>query len=253
MNSAQSYKNYRDLLRDELSERTQRNPRYSLRAFARDLGFSASTLSEVLSGHHSLSPRLLKRLANQLGLSPKQEKQLSKKRTKNVSKENDIFLAEEAFQLISNWYHFAILELFNTENFKLDTEKVARLLDISEWTVKSAIERLQTLNYLKKEKDEWRLNSPHEHVVTPKPSAAIREFHKQAIQKALESLRPDNLDEREFQTLFLAFPKNRIREAKGMINSFRQEFAKKFRQKNKKNSLYSLSMQFYEITKREKI
>lgn len=242
--------NYRDFLREELARRSQRNPRYSLRAFARDLSLSASTLSEVLNGHHKLSSRLMKRLTDRLGLSPKQERALQK--TKNT-KTADIFLEEEAFQLIANWYHFAILELFNTENFEFSASSIAKRLGISEYVVRSALDRLEALKYISKINGKTKLNSPHKHVVTKKPSAAIREFHQQTISKASRSLRPENFDEREFQTLYLAFPKSQIKKAKAMIDGFRQEFSKKFRPKKKKDSVYSLSIQFFELTKGEKI
>ena len=42
----------RKMLNEEINLRKSRNPQYSLRAFARDLGVSPSTISEILNGHH---------------------------------------------------------------------------------------------------------------------------------------------------------------------------------------------------------
>lgn len=60
---------FRKFLRDELKRRHQRNPSYSLRAFARDLKLSASRLCEVLNGHGTLSRMSAVKLAETMGLN----------------------------------------------------------------------------------------------------------------------------------------------------------------------------------------
>lgn len=60
---------YRTALKSELKKRSEKNDRYSLRAFARDLGMSPSYLCEVLGGKASLSPRRIERVAPLLELS----------------------------------------------------------------------------------------------------------------------------------------------------------------------------------------
>ena len=62
--------NLRAALRTEFSARRQRNARYSLRAFARFLGVDHATLSQILRGRRSLSPRMATRLGRRLGLAP---------------------------------------------------------------------------------------------------------------------------------------------------------------------------------------
>ena len=60
----------RALLGAELRRRRERNPRYSLRAFARTLGTHHSTLSRILDGRRRLTPRAVRRLGPRLGLAP---------------------------------------------------------------------------------------------------------------------------------------------------------------------------------------
>ncbi|MGE0617107.1 MAG: hypothetical protein AB7P04_15865 [Bacteriovoracia bacterium] len=57
---------YRELLKAALAQRIQKNPAYSLRAFARDLGISPGHLCEVLSGKHRLSRRMESLVVNKL-------------------------------------------------------------------------------------------------------------------------------------------------------------------------------------------
>jgi transcriptional regulator with XRE-family HTH domain len=56
-------------LRSEFERRRARNPRYSLRAFAKQLGTSHSTLSRVLNSDSRLTSRSISTLGSGLGLS----------------------------------------------------------------------------------------------------------------------------------------------------------------------------------------
>ena len=60
----------RELLRDELRRRQTRNRRYSLRAFARDVGVHHSTLSRVLRGRQRVTAATLMTVAVRLRLAP---------------------------------------------------------------------------------------------------------------------------------------------------------------------------------------
>jgi transcriptional regulator with XRE-family HTH domain len=60
---------FREALLAELRQRHLRNARYSLRAFARDLGSDHATLSQLLRGRHHFSPRTIARRGRRLGLS----------------------------------------------------------------------------------------------------------------------------------------------------------------------------------------
>ncbi len=60
---------FRTLLATELARRTARNPRYSMRAFARELGTAHSTVSRVVNGGGRLTAPCITALGTRLGLS----------------------------------------------------------------------------------------------------------------------------------------------------------------------------------------
>jgi transcriptional regulator with XRE-family HTH domain len=62
----------RSTLREELQRRRSRNPRYSMRAFARALGTHHSTLSQILQQRRRLTARAIRALGARLGLSAAQ-------------------------------------------------------------------------------------------------------------------------------------------------------------------------------------
>src|SRR4051794_29725601 len=66
----------RFLLQNELTRRCAKNPRYSLRAFAKALGMSHTVLSLVLSGKRPLSRKAALQVASALELAPAERQRL---------------------------------------------------------------------------------------------------------------------------------------------------------------------------------
>jgi hypothetical protein len=58
----------RQVLRTEFAQRRGRNARYSLRAFARDLGTDHATLSQILRNRRGLSSQMIHRFGERLDL-----------------------------------------------------------------------------------------------------------------------------------------------------------------------------------------
>lgn len=61
--------NLRPALAAEFDRRRARNPRYSWRAFARDLDTHHTTLREIVQGTRRLTPRAIQALGARLGLT----------------------------------------------------------------------------------------------------------------------------------------------------------------------------------------
>ena len=61
---------YKNSIQAELSRRCERNPRYSLRAFARALGFEPTVISQIIAGKRIPSYKTAQKLVRALGLSP---------------------------------------------------------------------------------------------------------------------------------------------------------------------------------------
>ena len=62
----------RTRLEQEYQRRLARNPRYSVRAFARSLSLHHTTVGRLINGTRSASPTLLHNVARRLGLSPEE-------------------------------------------------------------------------------------------------------------------------------------------------------------------------------------
>ena len=106
-----------------------------MRAFARDLDLSPQYLSNVINGKKGLSTKTASQIAKRLGFTKNEteyfcnlaqsrfsrnlvDKKIARARLATLSKENETttHLAEDAFRVISDWYHFAIIELLKLKS-----------------------------------------------------------------------------------------------------------------------------------------
>jgi uncharacterized protein (TIGR02147 family) len=142
---------FRLYLQSELARRLSSNPQYSLRSFALQMGINHSTLSQLLRGKRTLTPRMIKTLGARMGL-PSEEIEAFVAREREagetiVSREIR-FLAMETVALLSDGSHRAILEMTSMEGFIPDTRRIARALDLTVDEVNLALSRLTRLGLL---------------------------------------------------------------------------------------------------------
>jgi transcriptional regulator with XRE-family HTH domain len=69
-------KSLQEILAKEYELRASRNPKYSLRAFAKSLGISQSRLSQILKGRQGLSRNKAELIADRLGYGAEEKERL---------------------------------------------------------------------------------------------------------------------------------------------------------------------------------
>lgn len=250
---------YRELLISELIRRKSVNPTYSQRAFARDLKVSTTTLCSVLAGKRHFSPRSVKSVAERLGLSPAQaQSMLLQSRglsTQLLGEASFNVLADDAFSLIADWFHYGILNLAKLSDNHADPQWVAQRLGISILEAKSAIQRLERLGYL-------RVNGGRlERTVGTLDTAldrrtklqALTKHHGQHLKLAGEALDGVDVQHREFNTMTIAINKSRLNDAKKMVNRFATRLANYLEAGDSPDDVYSLAIQLFPLTKHERI
>lgn len=242
---------FRNYLRAELLTRTKNNPRYSLRAFAKTLQVEPSSLSQLIAGKRPLTKKMCLRLSSRLGLSPQEYDRLISG-TIEGSKVYDGFkdLAEDEFLVISDWYHYAILELTTLEHFKADPKWIAKVLGISYQEVIDAASRLVRLGHLEiSDKGVWtdtlgNANNLGNHFTAP----AFRKLQKQILEKAVDALEEVPYPERIQSSLTLPVPKAKIAEAKKRVQQFMAELDQYLKQDEPTDDVYHMSFSLYPIS-----
>jgi len=257
---------YRQILLRELSSRMRRNPRYSLRAFARDLQIPAPKLSQALRGIKGFSAQRAQAIAEKLNLSANEKelfidlvdsehsrsrvgREQAKERVAQKTKDDGFAeLDLERFQIISDWFHFAILELTDVKDFKSEPKWISQRLGISLEETKKAVERLLDFGLLTKNK-KGLLEQTHADLATPSgiPSRPIREQHSQLLYKADKALDRFSVNERDFSAITLAISTQEIPKAKKLIKEFRRKFNKEMQIAPEKDRVYCIGIQFFPL------
>lgn len=133
---------FRDFLLEELARRQKRNALYSMNAFARDLGFSSSRLSEILNTKVGISESRAADIAEKLHLSDSETKYfidlvqsehgrslVTKELARARLRERTVGarrIKQEEFFLVTEWQIFALLELLNVKNISHTIESFAQ-------------------------------------------------------------------------------------------------------------------------------
>lgn len=242
---------FRVFLQSELIRRCKTNPQYSLRAFARTLNIEPSFLSKILKGKRSVTESILLHCADRLQLNTKDILRFRD----NCSKKSGMILdykqlAYDQFQVISDWYHYAILELVTVKKFKPSAIWISRALGISQAEAEAAIERLFRLGYLKEtENKKWVNSSGNNTTIGNKFTAmAFRKMQRQVLEKALVALDEVQYDYRSQTAMTMAIDPSLLPKAKKKIVSFQRKLCKFLQNQKTRKEVYHLSVSLYPVS-----
>ncbi len=251
----------KEYLKNEFETRVRKNPRYSLRSFAQLLNVHPAELSQIFSGKRHLSLPSARKVSLALGLSADENRQLflllQQEKGKNLGLDLDFQedistpnMADENFSKISQWYHFAILNLVETKDFQWNSRHVAKRLGISQSEAAMGMSDLQRLGVVhinpaphsSQAKKKLVVASPH------LPSAAIRRYHQQMLDRAKAALEETSLERREFQSVGFVTNTTDIPSLKRDIDEFTNKIIKKYH-KTKSTEVYQLQLCLFPLTK----
>jgi len=247
------------LLNERFLQMRMRNPGFSLRAFARKLAIGSPALSEILNGKRSVSYKLARRIAEQLCLDPEEAEMLlgmfARRHLDPPGTETATLdyrqLTLDQFKIISEWYHYAIVSLAETEGFSDRPEWIARRLNIKVQEARTALERLERLEMLERDA-RGRLRSTGLNFNSPDMIANIplRQAHAHNLELARESLENDDISIRDFVALTMPADPDKLPEARRLIRTFRDKMFKVF-SNGKKREVYKVCVQLFPLSNKE--
>jgi transcriptional regulator with XRE-family HTH domain len=121
------------LLLKKFDESKKKNANWSQRAFALKIGVSSGALSEILKGKRALSLQLKKKISAKLHFSPSEISAFFNDDLPKHLKAHQLEYAKlttDQFHLISDWWHYGILNLMNTKGFKPETQWIGNRLGV---------------------------------------------------------------------------------------------------------------------------
>lgn len=249
--------NGNEVLRQELQNRLTKmqvkNPRFSLRAFAKQLGLQSGTLSLVLLGKRKISTRLGKKISNALGFDPAKEAKLlaslksdSPQKIRNLK---TLQLASDQFLLLKDWRHFAVLSLMNTVGFKPNEKWISKRLNIGIKEAKETWKRLLRLELVSE--DSKGVHRPcFDRIKTEddRLSLALQHSHIEGLRQAEEAISTP-LSDREYNWVVFAVQKQDMPKLKNKIRKFREEVIEEFGMQKNADEVYRMNVQLFPYSK----
>jgi len=272
-------RDWRSLLRDALTQRVARNPAYSQRAFARDVGIPAGRMSEILAGREGLSRRKALDVAGRLGFESQAKnwfadlvdasharsrsqrmaavQRLAKR--DNVPSPDFHELDAAQFACISDWIHFGILELARTKPFTWNPTWLAQRLGVPPAAVNHALDNLARVGLLRESVKRgkstfrtWDVVSLRNAVNPGASSDAVRAFHRQILGRATSAIDAQATEERELQSVILALSPDEAAELRAEIREFTLKTVRSLASKRDASTVptevYALSSQLFRLT-----
>lgn len=252
---------FRGWLQREFCKRRDKNPQYSIRAFAKYLNLAAPTVSHLLAGKRKPSPRFVTNLFKRLDATPGEQKlilsslksktNLSDPELKSSARDYQL-IALDAFKLIADWHHYAILEMTAVKGFKSDYAWIARQIGISVPEAQQAVERMIRLDLLE-EKDGALIKTAgfvtnYDEGVT---SSALKQLQRFVLQRALDSIDTVPAEDKDITSMTMAIDEKKIPEAKKLIKKFRRDLCA-FMEDGERTRVFNLGIQLYPISKSSK-
>lgn len=227
-----------------------RNPRLSKRGFAQRVGLSSGALSEIMTGKRPLTLAIKKKVAAKLQLSPEEEVRFFNDALPDSlrpQRQEHMQLSSDQFHLISDWWHWALLNLIRTKDFRPHVGWMAKRLGMSQQIVGDAWDRLFRLGFLAK--SGTRIVRKHANIETSNDlfDLSIRKAHLEDLKLMENSLFEVPLNLRDHSCITLSVSRKDLPKAKEMIRLFQDQFAHRF-EKTSGDEVYRLNVALFPLT-----
>ncbi len=240
----------KEILEKELQKAKQKNPRYSLRALAKKLNVSPSTLSRLLAGKSNLSRSMANKILERVPLGPQERDALRRL-------EHDpyqVIVTEGDYrQLVDHWFISPIMCLAETRDFRPEPRWIAKRLGISPHQAKLGLNLLKRIGFLR-EAPSGKL-VPQDIAITtkapshqPKPNQLHLAYLEQLRSSLLDPL-PRSIGISDVSSIVVGTGLKKIPEAKRRIARFRRSLAK-YLDSGEKEEAYLVFIQLIPLSRR---
>lgn len=239
------------LIQNEIDKRKSKNPQFSLRSFAKLIGVSPGLVSLVVNGKQPLSKKVAAKILNNIALHPADEQDIQRiarsTRTGNPTRQSWSIIAEDEFDLIANWYHYAILGLAGIANNSSNPLWISKKLRISVPEARSAFNRLLRMGLIESDGDHFFQTGTPLTTSTDVPSEAIRRYHRQNLARAEIALDHVDVSKRNFSSATFALNSDDYESICKSIEKLRRRIVESSRKAKPRsaNEVYTLAIQFF--------
>lgn len=242
-----SCESFPELLQLAFEHKKSKNPRLSMRSFAVQLELDQSLLCKVLQGKRSLSVGAMDKCLRKLGLTEKNIQECLSRFSSKIIYHREI--EEDVFSVISEWYHFAVLELLKIKTTVHTAESISERLNVDADKIECALERLERFEFIHFKDGKYNLSKPNNtwtsHSAT---SEARRKLQEDLLQKSLWALKNVKIEDRHHSSYTFAVSKEKLPELKEKIFEMTVQLGNFANQSENFDDVYQLTFSMFPLT-----
>ena len=254
-----------------LQSKKSRNPRFSLRAWSRQLGFrNPSYLSAVLRKQRRLQPPLAASIAQNLRLNELERKRFEllvlRENARGPARQElyDKLLGQmgtgrqpsrvdlDRFQLIADWYHLVLLEMVELPDFCPNPEYLSRRLCglVMPQLIGPALKRLMRLKLIRKKEDgSFERIKNRVTVGDELPNLKVQQHHHQFLERAARALQETPPESRDFRGSTFVFDEAQVPKARKIIREAHQAL-RTLSSGTQPDSVFRFNSQLFNLTEK---
>lgn len=261
------YLDYRDVLKEAFEERKSVSPLYSYRMLAEFLGLDTSNVFRIIQGDAQLPARCHSRAIEFLGLSGRSAEYFlllityARERNNKVRMEilekamalRDVArrkLVDQELAYYKDWWIVAVRSMMEIVEGKVRPAEIAARLSpkVSEAEVSSAVELLLDLGLVKKASSErFVLSETHLTAGGEEKTEAVRNFQRQILALASESLERFPREQRDISTITFAVDRDASQEIREMLRECRRQIQKRVEDAKQPDRVLQLAIALFPL------
>jgi len=271
MVSIYSYTDYRLFLNDFYLRQKKSERRFSYRAMAARLGFTAPNfLKLVIDGKRNISRESIDKIAAGCSLGKGEAEYFSYlvffTQAKDPVEKNYYFgliaalrarttggvISAEQFEYFSRWYNPVVRELVVGLREPLDFTHLSQRMNgvVSPARIRLSVKQLLRLGFLKFADDgTYSHNVPVLNTGNELNSFAVRQYHEQVLDIARRSLHSIPPPEREIASVTAHLSESGFKKFKRRLQEFRQELLQMAADDADPQQVYHINLQLYPLTR----
>ena len=264
-----NYYEYRDFLRDFYAEKKKAKATFSYRYMAGKVGLHATHLMRVFQKQRHLVEESIGPFITLCGFNDReaayfaalvaynksrsdQQKRLAWERLlKSMSVETRA-LAADQYELFQHWYYGAVRVLLSFHAFRGDFQDLGSRLSppISATEARKAVRLLEKLGLIAKQEDgAYKLSDQFISTDGGWKTLAVRQFQKETLRLAGESLERHEKGERDISTVTVAVSRKQLPELKERIAEFRKSLLGMVKESPDYDEVYQFNVQLFPLTR----
>ena len=238
------------ILSEKFLDLKNKNQQLSHRYFAKKIGLSSGALSEILQGKRKISLKLAQKIADRLCLNPKEKAHFLGLNEEQIEPQGLDYtdLKNDQFQMISDWHHFAILNLVKSDYCVHKADWFARQLNLPLKTVTEALRRLLRLELLKIKGNKFVRTASRLTTSDGIRNLSIIKSNTADLQMIQSQINVIDVQQRDLTSITLLIDEEKMKDYKKWIRGIQDKFANKF-QTTKSKTVFRLSIALFPLRK----